>query len=94
MVCRAAVIPPPPSGSFRPAPSALNREAAEVPSASAGLDTTTTEMPRESVIRPTGLRHGRWEAPSWAFWTAGTLVLVLSVVYALTRLGYLSRKKR
>ena len=94
MVCRATVIPPPPAGSFRPAPSALNREAAELPPAEASATDTTTEMPRESVIRPTGLRHGRWEAPSWAFWTAGSLVLVLSIVYALMRMGYLSREKR
>ena len=64
-----------------------------MPSASASVDTTATEMPREDVIRPTGRRHGRWEAPSWAFWTAGTLVLVLAIAYALMRTGYLTRKK-
>jgi hypothetical protein len=78
---------PSPTGSFRPAPSALNREAADLPalpSASAGnVDTGPTEI----VIRPTGLRHGKWEAPQWAFWTMGAIVVLLALVYALIRLG-------
>jgi len=32
--------------------------------------------PTEIVVRPAGLRHGRWEAPTWAFYAmAGVLVL-------------------
>jgi hypothetical protein len=50
------------------------------------------EGPTEFVIRPTGLRHGRWEAPSWAFWSAGAIVLVLVAFYALARLGYIRKK--
>ena len=80
-------IPPTPTSSFRAAPSALNREAADLPalpSASAGnVDTGPTEI----VIRPTGLRHGKWEAPQWAFWTMGAIVVVLAIVYALIRIG-------
>jgi hypothetical protein len=43
--------------------------------------------PTEIVIRPTGLRHGKWEAPQWAFWTMGAIVVVLAIVYALIRIG-------
>lgn len=90
-----AVIPQPtpaPPSSFRAAPSALNREAAEVPSAAAADTIAVEEQPREIIIRPTGLRHGKWEAPPWAFWTASALVLGLAIVYALVRLGYLRKK--
>jgi len=83
----------PPTGSFRPAPTTLNREAAELPSASAMPEATApSDGPTEIVTRPTGLRHGRWEAPAWAFWTAGSVVIVLALVYALVRLGYVRRK--
>jgi hypothetical protein len=52
--------------------------------------------PSEIVIRPTGLRHGRWEAPQWAFWTMGAIVLVFALLYLLVRLGTidLSRFRR
>ena len=83
---------PPPTGSFRPAPSALNREAAEMPSADATSQVNTIDTPQEVVLRPHGLRHGRWEAPQWAFWTAMGLVLVLALAYGLVRLGYFRRK--
>ncbi len=80
--------PPAPTSSFREAPSALNREAAGIP------DTATSSMtgsvdtgPREIIVRPTGLRHGRWEAPAWAFWTIGGVVLALAIVYTLGRVG-------
>ncbi|HEX7603744.1 MAG TPA: hypothetical protein VF316_19130 [Polyangiaceae bacterium] len=42
--------------------------------------------PTEIVVRPAGLRHGRWEAPAWAFYAmAGVLVLgaVLTVLFRL-----------
>jgi hypothetical protein len=51
-----------------------------------------TEGPTEFVIRPTGLAHGRWEAPAWAFWTMGAIVVALAVFYALGRLGYVRKK--
>jgi len=55
-----------------------------LPSSSVGaLDTGPTEI----VIRPTGLRHGKWEAPQWAFWTMGAIVVALAIVYALIRVG-------
>jgi hypothetical protein len=86
---------PTPTGSFRSAPATLNREAAELPSASAmpaEASEGSGDRPSEIVIRPTGLRHGKWEAPAWAFWTAGGLVMVCALVYALFRLGYFRRK--
>jgi hypothetical protein len=55
-------------------------------------DVSAVEGPSEIVIRPTGLRHGKWEAPGWAFWTMGAIVVVLAVLYALGRLGYVRKK--
>jgi len=52
----------------------------------------TIEAPTEIVIRPHGLRHGKWEAPAWAFWTIGGLIVVLALAYALVRLGYVRKK--
>lgn len=52
----------------------------------------TNEGPTDIVVRPSGLRHGRWEAPQWAFWTMGSLFIVAALVYALYRLGYFRRK--
>ena len=76
---------PAPTGSFRPAPSALNREAADLPALPSSSPTAVTG-PTEVVIRPTGLRHGKWEAPQWAFWTIGAIVVFFAVVYGLVRL--------
>ena len=83
-----------PNGQFPQAPKALNRSAAELGTTSASADTAAPGSslgPTELVVRPTGLRHGRWEAPEWAFWTIGAVVVLLSAVYVLTRLA--SRKR-
>lgn len=40
-----------------------------------------------------GIARGKWEAPSWAFWTILALVVVGSAVYLLFRLGVLRGKK-
>jgi hypothetical protein len=48
---------------------------------------TATSGPTEEVIRPTGLRHGRFEAHEWAFWTMGAIVLVAAIFYGLVRVG-------
>lgn len=90
---RRVLVPASPSArpeSFPSAPSTLNRSAMPSPSSSGAVD--TAHAPTVVVVRPTGLRHGRWEAPAWAFWTAGALVVVLVAVYALGRLGYLRKK--
>jgi hypothetical protein len=94
VVWRGGVVPAAPAtGSFRAAPSALNREAADLPaSSSMPASAGTLDGPTEIVIRPHGIRHGRWEAPAWAFWTAGGIVLALALAYALVRLGYIRRK--
>jgi hypothetical protein len=63
-----------------------------MPSADATSQVNTIDTPQEVVLRPHGLRHGRWEAPQWAFWTAMGLVLVLALAYGLVRLGYFRRK--
>ncbi len=87
-VVLASRIPPSPAGSFRAAPTALNREGADMPATSATASSGTLATgPTEEVIRPTGLRHGRWEAPQWAFWTAGAVIIVFALFYALVRLG-------
>lgn len=75
---------------FPQAPKALNRGAADMPSANAAA---TSAGPTEIVVRPKGLRHGRWEAPEWAFWTIGATVLVLAAIYVLVRLGYVGKKR-
>jgi hypothetical protein len=88
MRCVLRVPPQPPAtGSFRPAPSALNREAADLPALPSSSAAAASTGPTEIVIRPTGLRHGKWEAPQWAFWTIGAVVVALAIVYALVRLG-------
>jgi len=61
-----------------PPPSALNREAASLPSASAA---PASSAPTEIVVRPDGLRHGKWEAPHGFFSFAGTLAYVGVVAY-------------
>ena len=83
----------PPQEQFPQAPKALNRSAAELGTTSASADTAAagSSGPTEVVVRPTGLRHGRWEAPEWAFWTMGAVVVLLAAVYVLTRLA--SRKR-
>ena len=75
---------------FPQAPKALNRAGADMPSASAA---TTSAGPTEIVVRPNGLRHGRWEAPEWVFWSIGAAVLVLAAIYVLARLGYVGKKR-
>jgi hypothetical protein len=48
--------------------------------------------PTETVIRPTGLRHGRFEAHEWAFWMMGAIVVLAAVFYALVRAGLIRKK--
>jgi hypothetical protein len=50
-----------------------------------GMPTDTG--PTETVIRPTGLRHGRFEAHEWAFWTVGAVIVLAAVFYGLVRIG-------
>lgn len=57
------------------------------PSSTAAAPTAAAAPePTEVVIRPHGLAHGRWEAPPWAFYTAGGLAVVGALAYALVRL--------
>ncbi len=84
---------PAPTGSFRPAPSALNREAADLPALPSSSAATASTGPTEVVIRPTGLRHGKWEAPQWAFWTVGAIVVFFAVVYALVRMNVIDASR-
>jgi hypothetical protein len=49
--------------------------------------------PTEEVVRPTGLRHGRFEAREWAFWTMGAIVLVAAIFYGLVRVGILDMNR-
>jgi hypothetical protein len=51
-----------------------------------------TELPREIVIRPDGMRRGVWEAPSWFFPTFAAMLVVASAVYGAHRMGWLRRK--
>ncbi len=51
------------------------------------MEMPTDTGPTETVIRPTGLRHGRFEAHEWAFWMMGVLVVVAAVFYGLVRVG-------
>ena len=80
--------------AFPQAPPSLNRAAADVPmsSSSSGAPLPGSDTATEIVTRPTGIRHGRWEAPAWAFWTFGAAVLVAALLYALARLGYFRRR--
>ncbi len=86
---------PAPTSSFRAAPSALNREAADLPEANASASAMAIDnAPTELVVRPKGLRHGKWEAPAWAFWAIGAVVIALAIVYALGRVGVIHVKKK
>ena len=45
--------------------------------------------PTETVVRPGGLRHGRWEAPPWAFYVMAGVLLVVALTTLLFRLRVL-----
>jgi len=93
MVEERVLVPNSPSArpeQFPQAPKTLNTSGADLPAASGNPD--VPNGPTEIVVRPTGLRHGRWEAPAWAFWTIGATVVVLAALYALFRLGYLRKR--
>ena len=78
-----------PTSSVRAAPTALNREGADLPASSApGMPVDTG--PTETVIRPTGLRHGRFEAHEWVFWTMGAAIVLAAIAYGLVRIGVLN----
>lgn len=55
--------------------------------ASSALGMPTDTGPTETVIRPTGLRHGRFEAHEWAFWMVGAIVVLAAIFYGLVRVG-------
>jgi hypothetical protein len=47
------------------------------------------------VHRPDpGLARGVWEAPPWAFYAAGALVVVLALALLAARLGLFRRRPR
>lgn len=50
--------------------------------------------PTEIVVRPTGLRHGRWEAPAWAFYVMAGVLVVGAVLALLVRLRVLRLPQR
>ena len=48
----------------------------------------TDTGPTETVIRPDrACAHGRWEAPTWAFWSVGAIIVLAAVFYGLVRVG-------
>jgi len=48
----------------------------------------------ETVTRPDpGLARGKWEAPAYAFWVALAIIVVLTTLYVLGRMGILKRRK-
>lgn len=51
-------------------------------------------MPTEIVVRPTGLRHGRWEAPAWAFYVMAGVLVAGAVLALLVRLRVLRLPQR
>lgn len=72
------------------APSALNREAAALPSSSAAPVASVTEI----VERPDGLRRGKWEAQPWVFYSIASIAVVMAVIYALFRVGVIRFKRK
>jgi len=50
--------------------------------------------PTETLLRPDpdSLARGVWEAPAWAFYVAGAVVVVAAVLYVAARLGLLRRR--
>ena len=55
----------------------------------------TMFQPSEAVTRPDpGLARGKWEAPAWAFWVALSLIVALTTLYVLRRMGRLQLKKK
>jgi hypothetical protein len=47
-------------------------------------------QPTETITRPEpGLARGKWEAPAWAFWAMLGILLAISTMYILRRVGIL-----
>ncbi|GEM_PF-4833004 len=65
-----------------PAPSALNREAAALPSSSAAPAASVVE----TVQRPDGMRRGKWEAPPWFFLVFASATVIAIAAYTVVRL--------
>jgi hypothetical protein len=65
-----------------PAPSALNREAATLPSSSAAPVGSVTEI----VERPDGMRRGKWEAPPWFFLVFASVTVLAIIGYGVWRM--------
>ena len=51
-------------------------------------------MPTEIVVRPAGLRHGRWEAPAWTFYAMAGVIVVVALTVLLVRLRILRLPQR
>ena len=52
------------------------------------------ERGTETVTRPDpGLARGKWEAPAWAFWLALAIVVAVTTLYVLGRMGMFKRRK-
>ena len=60
---------------------------------SSAMAMPTDTGPTETVVRPTGLRHGRFEAHEWAFWTMGAIIVVAAVLYGLVRVGVIDMNR-
>lgn len=43
---------------------------------------------------PGTLARGRWEAPTWAFYVAGAVIVLASLVYLGVRVGLFKRSAR
>ena len=43
---------------------------------------------------PGTLARGRWEAPTWAFYVAGAVIVLASLVYLCVRVGLFKRSAR
>ena len=50
--------------------------------------------PTETVVRPGGLRHGRWEAPSWAFYVMAGVIVAVALFTLMVRLRVLRLPRR
>jgi hypothetical protein len=55
---------------------------------------TPAPAPTEIVVRPAGLRHGRWEAPTWAFYAMAGVIVVGAIITLLFRLRILRLPQR
>ena len=72
-------------------PSASASAAEAAPSAPAPAKTATEIIHRPD---PGTLARGRWEAPTWAFYVAGALIVLASLVYLGAKVGLFKRGPR